>query len=198
MGLPQPNAGSFHFAPRGKLKNLAGNSTSNGLWRSTWPRLIWGNNPYRSQGHISCHSSAESQKKPQNSHLHRGYQNAPLTSEDGQGGHLPRGLRAAATLSPTFLRKFTLGSSDGPEALRLEKKKVCLTQSTSLNDQQLSQSCYLHPRSLPPGALSQWPPLEGFPLSLPLQATPCAPFFVLPLHLCAWCSGTPHRAQDTA
>jgi hypothetical protein len=36
--------------------------------------------------------------------------------------HLPRGLRAAATLSPTFFRKFTLGSSDGPEAFDIYKK----------------------------------------------------------------------------
>lgn len=107
--------------------------------------------------------------KPQNSHLHTGYQNALLTSKDGQGNHLPRGLRAAATLSPTFLRKFTLGSSDGPEALILKNKN-----KDTLNSKHVSQwlipVAVLSPSSQEPspGALSQQPTLQCFPLSLPL------------------------------
>ena len=91
-------------------------------------------------------------RKPQNSHLHTGYQNALLISKDGQGNHLPRGLRAAATLSPTFLRKFTLGSSDGPEALILKNKnkdtqcKACL----SMTDTCRSPVTFI-PGALPPG-----------------------------------------------
>lgn len=52
-----------------------------------------------------------------NSHTHTELPQGPASIKGQTGRHLPRGLRAAATLSPTFLRKFTLGSSDGPEAL---------------------------------------------------------------------------------
>lgn len=91
-----------------------------------------------------------------------------LLSKD-RGRHLPRGLRAAATLSPTFLRKFTLGSSDGPAASRNKKPKneKCSIQSRFLND---FDTCddpntfltgALHPRESCPGSLPALSPALG-------------------------------------
>lgn len=77
--------------------------------------------------------------------------------------HLPRGLRAAATLSPTFLRKFTLGSSDGPEALICKKQEQgCLIQSMFLSD--LNTCC--NPIKFIMGPLYPQGPCPGSPPSL--------------------------------
>lgn len=86
--------------------------------------------------------------------------NALLMSKEG---HLPRGLRAAATLSPTFLRKFTLGSSDGPEAL-VSKNKRYFQFKASLS---MTETCHspVCPRSPTPGAWPQQPIPYCFPLS---------------------------------
>lgn len=66
-----------------------------------------------------------------------------------RGSHLPKGLRAAATLSPTFLRKFTLGSSDGPETLVFKETKTFNSKQISQGLEHLLQSHHLHHRGHP-------------------------------------------------